>query len=641
MGGSAGASPSWKDVWDRSGNHPEGALRTVRSMTVGGLQSRRGPAPVRQEPLCPSVPVAVPTDDLTKSNGIHETPAPLADFLAAAVLERLTTTSGPLTVLDPACGRGALLRAIASAATPVTRGQMVLAGFETAPGALETARAELSRLDIARLALTLGDFLNHDLSDPLTGYDAVVTNPPFVRTQVLGAMRSQALARRFGLSGRVDLYQVFIRALADTLRPGGVLGLIASNRFLSIRAGAVVRRLLRERFELLDVLDLGDTRLFPAAAVLPAVVIARKRADGPIVEDGSPPEPPVRFARVYGSRDDRKVVRSALDGPETTTGLFEALNGGVEGPVRIGGRALVIERGTLASSDDPNAPWALVTPAHRDWLARVEACRAGSIGDVGRVRVGIKTTADHVFLRDDWEDLPIEFRPEPELLRPLRTHRDAARWTAREKSESTAGERAMRVLYPHRIGPDGSRAAIDLAVYPRAAAYLEMHRDRLEGRRYVRDAGRHWYEIWVPQGPAGWASPKIVFPDIAEHPRAFLDETGAVVNGDCYWIAPHPNTADNTNTPSPRLLLALAVLNSSLATAYYDALYHNKLYAGRRRFITQYVATFPLPDLAHPSAAEAAAIAGRLAAGGLSPNEANRLDTACDRLVRDAFGLLG
>ena len=41
----------------------------------------------------------------------------------------------------------------------------------------------------------------------------------------------------------------------------------------------------------------------------------------------------------------------------------------------------------------------------------------------------------------------------------------------------------------------------------------------------------------------------------------------------------------------------LAVSNSKIATKFYDTVFHNKLYAGRRRFMTQYVKEFPLPEL--------------------------------------------
>ena len=44
------------------------------------------------------------------------------------------------------------------------------------------------------------------------------------------------------------------------------------------------------------------------------------------------------------------------------------------------------------------------------------------------------------------------------------------------------------------------------------------------------------------------------------------------------------------------LWLALAVANSKFIEEFYDNSFNNKLYSGRRRFITQYVEKFPLPD---------------------------------------------
>ena len=42
--------------------------------------------------------------------------------------------------------------------------------------------------------------------------------------------------------------------------------------------------------------------------------------------------------------------------------------------------------------------------------------------------------------------------------------------------------------------------------------------------------------------------------------------------------------------------LALAVANSTFIERFYDTRFNNKLYAGRRRYITQYVDEFPIPD---------------------------------------------
>lgn len=95
----------------------------------------------------------------------------------------------------------------------------------------------------------------------------------------MGAKKAQELAQRFGLTGRVDLYQAFTKAIANVLKPGGIVGLLTSNRFLTVKSGAALRHLLRTEFELTAIYDLGDTKLF-SAAVLPVIVVARREGTG-------------------------------------------------------------------------------------------------------------------------------------------------------------------------------------------------------------------------------------------------------------------------------------------------------------------------------------------------------------------------
>jgi hypothetical protein len=187
-------------------------------------------------------------------------------------------------------------------------------------------------------------------------------------------------------------------------------------------------------------------------------------------------------------------------------------------------------------------------------------------------------------------------------------------------------------LYPHTI-KDGRRVTIKLDEFPKARAYLERHRDRLSSRRYVIEGGRQWYEIWVPQHPGDWPKPKIVFPDISEGPRFFLDEAGSIVNGDCYWITPAPGQ------DARWLPLMLAVANSSLILKYYDAVFGNKLYAGRRRFITQYVQRFPLPRLDHPAAGPIVNLVLQLTRPGPVSADRPAIGERINALVWEAFGL--
>lgn len=544
-----------------------------------------------------------------KEHGVHYTPVELSNFVARRLLAHLETDACA-SILDPAAGDGELLSAVASAAEGGAT-NLSLVGVDRDELAIARGRARLAESMPGKAELLVGDFLQRvdGLDDRL--FDAVISNPPYVRTQVLGAATARELAARFDLKGRVDLYQAFVTAMTRQLRPGGVLALICSNRFLTVQAGTALRELFSSEYELCEVYDLGDTKLFKAA-VLPAVVIARR------VNSGA--KGPCRFVSVYERTD---TVTDAVAHPS----IVAALNAETDGVVSVDDRLYEIEEGELRRGVSSDEPWRVNHVARERWLTTVAAHTDQTFGDVAAIRVGIKTTADSVFIRRSWDELPIEERPELQLIRPLITHHIARRWSAANDTLA-----ARSVLYPH-VETNGKRIAVDLESFPRAASYLESHRERLEGRSYVTDAGRQWFEIWVPQQPGDWAKRKIVFPDIAESPQFFLDTSGAVVNGDCYWMALEDSA------PPQLASLLLAVANSSLALEFYDAVCGNRLYAGRRRFITQYVKRFPLPQV---SAGEREDIHERVEAlRALQPSDAQRveLEANLNSLVWRAFGL--
>ena len=141
--------------------------------------------------------------------------------------------------------------------------------------------------------------------------------------------------------------------------------------------------------------------------------------------------------------------------------------------------------------------------------------------------------------------------------------------------------------------------AINIDNYPRSKAYLEKHYSQLSARKYIQKANRNWYEIWVPQNPESWKKTKIIFKDISKQPEFWLDKTGAIVNGDCYWIDINDSISEDL------IYLALAVANSTFIEKYYDIKFNTKLYSGKRRYMSQYVEQFPIPNPTTPKALEA------------------------------------
>lgn len=547
-----------------------------------------------------------------KSHGVHYTPSELARFVARRALAAVEKED--YVVLDPACGDGELLLAVAVEAEKSGLPAPHLVGVDRDEGAVALAKERLDEAPAASVVVKAGDFLAMGMEQsgalPST-YDLVISNPPYVRTQVLGAARAQALGRQFGLAGRVDLYHAFVAAMTARLADGGVLGLLCSNRFLTTKGGQSLRSLLLRHYEVAELWDLGDTKLFDAA-VLPAVVVAR-RVKVPSSDAGS-------FVRVY--EDDASSDEAAEEGS-----VLDALEGDVEGNVQILGRRFTVERGQLLEPSTEQ-PWRLTSSSSARWMGVVKTHSAGRFGDLGPIRVGIKTTADSVFIRPSWDDLPEDLRPEEALLHPLLTHRVAARWRANGSAKGTRS-----VLYPHETR-DGRRRTIDVSCFPRAAAYLELHRPRLEGREYVLKAGRAWYEIWVPQQPDAWAPPKLVWPDISDRPKFFLDRSGSIVNGDCYWLSCGDVHEDE-------IALALAVANSTFALQYYDLCCGNRLYAGRRRFMTQYLEDLPMPEASPAAIRDVAAMVEQLRKQREPQGAEARsaVESALDAAVFELFGL--
>ncbi|MGW0183696.1 Eco57I restriction-modification methylase domain-containing protein [Nocardia sp. NPDC003345] len=583
-----------------------------------------------------------------KRHGRHYTPADLAGFLAERVVTRVAAGRPAIRVLDPACGAGELLFAMRQALDarfPGTRVELV--GYDLDPDGLAVARRRATG-DGVMAQWRRGDFLAECTGLAGESFDAVIANPPYVRTQQLGGAAAEALRGQFGLRGRIDLTHPFVAALPRLLVPGGVLGLLCANRFLTTKAGANLRSVLLGELSPVELYDLGDTKLFEAA-VLPAVTIAvRGGARGTcryvsVYEDELRGDGGDQVAYPVDGSVGVRELRGRPPGAGTAIppdgsvsgwvgsdrvddrGLFAALCGEADATVRRQGRRFAVTVGELETAAGPEAAavgWRMARVGHDDWLRSVSERMWHTFGDLGRIRVGIKTNADRVFIAAQWGD-PAE---EPELLRDLITHHDLRPWRIERV-------RATRVLYPYE--PDRTRRVpVDLSRYPRTAAYLEQHRELLAARGYLTGAGRQWFEHWVPQRPHLWRVPKVVFPDISDRPRFALDRSGAVVNGDCYWISLADLGGDSGAEDLACLMMGVA--NSALGLRFYDAVCGNRLYSGRRRWITQYVSRLPLPDPATPAAA---AIVRRVRM--LAENAAADMpgEPELDDLVNRAFAL--
>lgn len=558
-----------------------------------------------------------------KRTGSHYTPNGLAQFVANKILEYLESgkPTANITVLDPACGDGELLLSLTEVFPIALRKYLKLIGIDSNSSAFHSARLRLQNLSVHSIDLRMSDFLEHCItelttSSPIPGslrdnVDIIIANPPYVRTQILGSEKSQKLALNFNLSGRVDLYHAFLVGMKQCLKVGGIIGVITSNRFISTKSGNAIRELLAQEFEVLELIDLGDTKLFEAA-VLPAVLIARRRQSGVFKSAQTS-----RFTKIYETSVRTKAHNS--------TSVYEALQNPSCSVVCIKRNQYRITTGTIAVPYSGKDPWVLVSDEEKAWLRQINRTAKYTIADVTKVRVGVKTTADKVFIRQTWEDVPQRLRPEDSQLRPLISASDTKKWYAKSEPQNL-----KQILYPHYV-ENGRRSVIRLEDYPGVASYFEHHRKQLEKREYLHKSNRKWYEIWVPQDPDAWRKPKIVFPDISPAPHFLLDTSGALVNGNCYWMVFDQYEALDW------LYLIMGIANSQVMTRYHDLSFNNKLYAGRRRYLTQYVERYPLPDIICSSAQSIIEIVKQIVTHHPKRQELSSLEEELEIAVMQAY----
>ena len=198
-----------------------------------------------------------------KNSGATFTPTALADFLSDKILRHIDISLEKCTILDPACGDGALLSSIAKKIDNAF--DFELQGYETNLDYLLEANNNLSLyLSDNQYKIIHEDFLDvakpnsFDLFSVASKHefsDIVIANPPYVRTEILGAEKSQQIAKAYNLKGKIDLYFPFLIGMTNALKKGGIIGVITSNRYLTTKSGAEIRKFLLENYVLGDITE--------------------------------------------------------------------------------------------------------------------------------------------------------------------------------------------------------------------------------------------------------------------------------------------------------------------------------------------------------------------------------------------------
>ena len=511
-----------------------------------------------------------PEEAWNKRLGGIYTPQYIASFFARYLRSQFSPDRFiESAILDPACGSGIFLRAVmeqklltsgSTLDSTVQEALKSLWGVDVDENAVAASRLSLALLNLAACGELPEDvpILRDDSlelfapgAESSNGtFDAVMMNPPFVRTELQSDMIRRAVARHLGplARGKLDTYLAFISLSIRALRPGGFGFFVVPQPMLTSDNLAKLRNWIQDQAWIRVIADLSAIRVFDANVYVALLIVQRKDD----VEFGSPP---VSFIRCQ--RDVGLALEDFLDGKRRQTysySMFDAPQASLR-----------------------RSTWAVQTPQETDLLKKLDAMP--KLKDVAVVRQGAITGADEVFLVDV-KDVP----PGEEILyQPLLPDRMIGRFSVPE-------ETGRRIFYPF-LNDDPVTAAQLEAEFPKTWRRLIDSKERLSSRAGVASAELEWWRPIRPRPPHEILAPKIVVPEVFLVPRFGLDVSGK-------WIVSHspfvytPKWDDDKDM----LFVLTALLNSGVSSWFIDS--------NARKYRNQYnklgvalLRRMPIPDL--------------------------------------------
>ena len=399
------------------------------------------------------------------------------------------------------------------------------------------------------------------------GFDVVVGNPPWVRLHRIPRPARAALKRDFrvyrdaawaagaaragasaGFSAQVDLAALFAERSLSLLRPDGVMSLLLPSKLWRSLAGGGLRRLVRERAELISIDDWSAAPALFDAATYPSLIVARS---------AERPAPAPLSVAVH----------------------------------RCGSPLAWITDGRRLPLDETHgAPWIFLPDAARSAFDRLSAAGPTlSESPLGRPMLGVKCGCNDAFVvtaltsrasagNGERAVVPVSGggrsgAVERPLLRPVLRGEQVAAWSREAVTE--------HVIWTH--ADDGRPLA---TLPPFAGRWLSAWRTELEHRADARNAAR-WWSLFRTEAAAS-GRPRVVWSDFARAPRALVLERGdaSIPLNTCYVLA----CDDRTDA-----LAFAALLNSPVAAAWLGVL-AEPARGGYHRYLAWTVALLPMPE---------------------------------------------
>lgn len=509
-----------------------------------------------------------------RKTGAIYTPQFIASFFARYVRENTTPKRfRELRTLDPACGSGIFLRTILEeqcnpfdpSISTNTISEMFgrSTGVDKDENALEATRLSLALLHLVstgrlppKLDLRENDSIALAIAGglPEGGFDAVLTNPPYIKLDHLPAEVRGVYLDYLGeeFQGRLDAYIPFMKLCLSRVSDDGFACFVIPQTFLQAKNATIIRRQIGNQFDVRCLIDLSAIDVFEGIGAYSILLIVQKRAG----------ETEIRPEALVGQATEfvGSALQAALDGREVQTPYF---------------RVFLVEQSYFLTPE-----WVIRPPEVIEFDRRLQSYPR--LSDYLECFQGFVTGADDVFIRRKSE-VPTEER---RIYMDYLPDRLIGRYSLPASADQV-------VFYPY-IGDRLIEQSELQDLFPATWSYLAANRPRLDSRR--RSPSTPWWKPERPREPVRMKSPKIVCPHLMLTPRFAIDHKGrfATKHGPVM-------IAKVEGEESLFLKFFCAVLNSSMG-AWYIRTHVPMFSRGYSRLEPATLKGMPVPNLAEVGA---------------------------------------
>jgi SAM-dependent methyltransferase len=243
--------------------------------------------------------------------GQYFTPMGLAGSMA-----RWLVDAHPSSILDPGCGSGSLLMAVAKQVQASDSGSsarsMTLHGIDIDPQMISLAEVTARIRQVRNFHVDVGNFLVDDVD---VRPHAVICNPPYTRHHSLSAVQKQLIYKGFRdrlgieLSHLSSLHVLFLIRAIEISTDQARLAFLTPANWLDMNYAVTVKKYLLERAHVAAIINFPATEIVFDHAITTAAIT--------LIEKGSDPQKPTRILHSRSSRpEDIQVV---LDDPRAGT----------------------------------------------------------------------------------------------------------------------------------------------------------------------------------------------------------------------------------------------------------------------------------------------------------------------------------